>query len=739
MNNNYNNYNKEKSYNTERIIKNTYKNNNVIERNSYNFNNINSNNFVETENSPRLSDSMNMNTLESITIKKIDEEEEKRTMELEQEAKKLDDLENEKIKLAKEEKEIRERILEEIEKHEKKEKEEKKKRMKLRYVEGMKKKQEDEERLRQIKLKQEMKLKEINELKYKKQMEEQKLHELLEGKLNKQEIKTYRISIQNEDFQDIQQNKNPFNIAKDININEREFNNKNKKNDYTSRGIIKNYILNESKMNYNDKGDDNILQSKQNNFKNKEIFNNSGTKPYQLYSKYINDNKNYNLYNNKNEKNNINVIQSNYLPKENLYTISTIKNHSNQLTINSTKVNDKEINVNDYASFSPPMIPKKNNLSLSPNNNSGNKLTTELDQLISFSPIQNGEKNVHDFLNNNENNERSFNEGSPNSLYEKKAKKNIKRGTLKKIDNSFKSKYYERKNLKEKLINFDENHEIIKENNSTEKKYSFNELNQIQEITSKIRNEIDRRVDTIVNKQKNDYKNTNKENITSDQILYKAKSSSKINPLLKNKNNDNNYFNRNENNKFLNEKNETKSKDENKEKYSNFIKETNNELNQRNNNYIYENDNNNNKDRFLKQKSFMEDYTIPNEIKKENYIEVNKYDRTKKKEKKDNSQLNYGTASTNDSKYLNKNKSSTNIYKSKNEKIVKALNFRENLDTIDKIEEKNNFKIGNQRENYLNPMQKKNNYTELNEKLMNDQNNSKHLLYYKEIYSDDKN
>ena len=62
-------------------------------------------------------------------------------------------------------------------------------------------------------------------------MEEQKLHELLEGKLNKQEIKTYRISIQNEDFQDIQQNKNPFNIAKDININEREFNNKNKKNE----------------------------------------------------------------------------------------------------------------------------------------------------------------------------------------------------------------------------------------------------------------------------------------------------------------------------------------------------------------------------------------------------------------------------------------------------------------------------------------------------------------------------
>lgn len=39
--------------------------------------------------------------------------------------------------------------------------------MKLRYVESMKKKKQDEERLRQIKMQQELHIKEINELKQK--------------------------------------------------------------------------------------------------------------------------------------------------------------------------------------------------------------------------------------------------------------------------------------------------------------------------------------------------------------------------------------------------------------------------------------------------------------------------------------------------------------------------------------------------------------------------------------------
>lgn len=40
-----------------------------------------------------------MNTLESATIKKIDEDEERRTFELEQETKRLKDLEQEKISI----------------------------------------------------------------------------------------------------------------------------------------------------------------------------------------------------------------------------------------------------------------------------------------------------------------------------------------------------------------------------------------------------------------------------------------------------------------------------------------------------------------------------------------------------------------------------------------------------------------------------------------------------------------
>ena len=95
--------------------------------------------MIEIQNSPKLGDSLNMNTLESVTLKKIDEEEEKRTMELEKEAQKLNELEKEKIKLIEEEKEIRKKIMEEIKRQEEIEKEEKKKRMKLKYVESMRK------------------------------------------------------------------------------------------------------------------------------------------------------------------------------------------------------------------------------------------------------------------------------------------------------------------------------------------------------------------------------------------------------------------------------------------------------------------------------------------------------------------------------------------------------------------------------------------------------------------------
>ena len=56
------------------------------------------------------SDSMNINTLESITIRRIDEEEQKLTMEIEKERQRLSQLEQEKMKLIIEEQERRQKI-----------------------------------------------------------------------------------------------------------------------------------------------------------------------------------------------------------------------------------------------------------------------------------------------------------------------------------------------------------------------------------------------------------------------------------------------------------------------------------------------------------------------------------------------------------------------------------------------------------------------------------------------------
>ena len=82
----------------EAIIKNAYKT--ISERVTFKnqMDNITiSRNIVEKETSPKIADSFNLNPLESVMITKIDEEEEKCFMELEQEEKRLNDLKKEKI------------------------------------------------------------------------------------------------------------------------------------------------------------------------------------------------------------------------------------------------------------------------------------------------------------------------------------------------------------------------------------------------------------------------------------------------------------------------------------------------------------------------------------------------------------------------------------------------------------------------------------------------------------------
>ncbi len=84
----------------ETITKNAYKTISEIWTFNNQMDNITiSRNFVLKETSPKIADSLNLNTfhnLESVAIKKIDEEEEKYFMELEQEEKRLNDLEKKK-------------------------------------------------------------------------------------------------------------------------------------------------------------------------------------------------------------------------------------------------------------------------------------------------------------------------------------------------------------------------------------------------------------------------------------------------------------------------------------------------------------------------------------------------------------------------------------------------------------------------------------------------------------------
>ena len=714
------------NYNEE---KNLYKENKTLEKNPYNINKVASKNYKEGGNYPKLNDSISMNTLESVTIKKIDEDEERRTYELEQETKRLKDLEQEKYKLIVEEKEVRQKILEEIKRQEMQAKEEKKKRMKLRYEESMKKKKKDEERLRQIKMQQELHLKEINELKQKKKMEEQKLLLLLEGKLNKQEIRNYRMSIQNEDIQNNEQeNKTPFNIARESNFNDDKFKeNEKNRNEYVNRDNNKYYNLSKN-MTMNDNiniNNDSLFVEKQNNFKNKKMLNNSAVKSYPLLDNYFNNNEmdNNNL-NTKNTdlKNNMNKVQNQYSSKENLITISTIntiKSKSNQITINTTKANEKDINMNDYITFSPSIIPKKNTLSLNQEENPDNNiLTTELDQLISFSPVVKAKKPIiNEYLNSNESNENNINsineEERDNSLYEKKSKKNIKRSGLKKVENNIKGKSYDKKNLKEKLINSQEKQDLnLNKDNDINEGNSFSELNQIKEMTTKVKNDIDKKIE-IINNENFDYNNRDKSNISSDKILPKTKSSSKLNPYMKYQSN--NYLTNRNNTKYLNGRKEIKTKIESTVNYTKFYNENNKEiLSSRNDKYLKENE-----IRPPKQKSFMEDLGLPKEMRE--------------------NQKSYTNANTSDYKSLN-NKSYGNIGKTNRDKISDTLNFQEKIEKIENIDDNRGYKTGSQRlyyKEYIN-IPEKNIFTDMNENLGNEQNNSKLRLYYNEIYGENK-
>jgi hypothetical protein len=427
-----------------------------------------------------------------------------------------------------------------------------------------------------------MKLKEINILKYKKQKEEQKLVLLMEGKLNKQEIKNYRNSIKKEILKS--------NTNDKINI----------KNDYF---IKENVIVNNDKIMKNTEKDGNI--SKENIFRNKKSKNNSGIKSYSI----INNNENY--------------LKEKYLTKKNLSTINTLKNKSNQFSINNLENNIKNKNFIDYMTFSPSLIANKN-LELSPNIDRNNNII-ELDQLVSFSPKQ--KENI---------NEGSFNENNMNNIYEKKGKKNIKR--ISSYSNKNNNKLYEPKNIKENLINYKDNKDELNIINN------YN-INQTNEISLKIKSD----------KDINNNNEINDQNIKDPFIKYY-----------------NSYLSRNSNDEYK-ELRETKKKEENKEKVANFIKETNNELLKlKNNKYLY-----NNEEKIINQKPFVEDSIFLKGIKKEDTTEIEQIKNKEienKKDNKENLQLNF-INNINEKKYLSKTSRNTN----KNKKKI-IFNNEHNID-----------------------------------------------------------
>ena len=144
-----------------------------------------------------LSDPINLNTLDSVSLGKIEDEDEKMRTEIQKEKKKLDQLEKEKMFLIQEGNEMRHKILSEIARQEREEIERKKKK-RQKYEESLQRKKRDEEKLRQIKKEQERYIKEIEELMNQKKADEQKLLYLTEGRLNTKERKRYRNFIKKE-------------------------------------------------------------------------------------------------------------------------------------------------------------------------------------------------------------------------------------------------------------------------------------------------------------------------------------------------------------------------------------------------------------------------------------------------------------------------------------------------------------------------------------------------------------
>ena len=531
-------------------------------------------------------------------------------------------------------------------------------------------------------------MKEINELIYKRKLDEEKLLLLTEGKLNKQQRKSYKNFIKNEKYKS--QNNFPF----ELNYKENEEILEKMKNNCISKDF---HFWNVKNKTINNNIEDNKNGFRKNNNKNKIInYDNNAFKPYRnFYNFSSNENTlNYDKINfgkNKNEKTNINI---------------------------KTKYNE-------FVSFSPTSCLKKKPFSLSPTNNMeiNNKINTESQQKISFSPNHKNEQIIKDILNEKEENTGSIdkeinNEPSKENnkyLYQKKLKKNYNNININLQNNS---ENFDFKNNEEK---YNLNMRPLSNENRYKKdsnyKNSFIELKEIKEITSKMANEIEKKIE-IINKK---------------STISKTKSTPKLNPYVKYKNthkktnvssNGENY--KEENNQEANDKNENKKMN----KYTKLIKGTKIELSNILNNGIK---GDKNERKIVKQKSFMEDFVLPNEIKKECLMELNKTDKNQKGKKvKENMKLNVAISATSREKRHSINKTFEILNKTKNKN--KSKNEKKILKKMENCKENRNYNIGNQKiyyKEFLYGSENNTNYLNLN---YLSENNSKFLPYSKDIY-----
>ena len=619
----------------------------IIPDNNYNIS-IN-NKFINVEEEEedniitRTNDSININTLESVAFKRMEEEDEKRTLEIEKEEKRLDELENEKRLLMLEEKERRLKILEEIERQEKDEKE-KKLMMRKKYEENLRKKKSDEEKLKKIKMEQEKKIKEINELKYKKQLDEQKLLLLTKGKLNKQQRKKYRNLIKSETKISLH---NPNKLPFDILLKGENGDEEKEKKDIIKR--MKNDFIDKDYNFWNVKKN-NLNNNENNIFKNKKLlYNNSGIEDYY----HNNFNSNDNTINDR---------------------TFNLRNKNEKIKINTSS------KLNEYMSFSPiPILKKSNfNLSIKSEKDKSNEINTESHQMTSFSSNNKIGKVLPDFLNKNTNFDnrdkrvmRIAVEEKTKNVFQQKNKEHHKNNDVDKNneDNKNKSLNENSSNDKDNLLNSNDNN-------------SFTELKEIKDITSRLSNEVEKKIE-IINRTQN---------------IFNAKSSPKIYPY--------NEMNKSEKDKDNN------FKKPNKEKTNIINKEETTKM--------------------PKKKSFIEDCTFSNDSKKEYLGELNKLSKRKEAKKlKENIKSSFGNSITfRDNKYANNKileniNYNTNKNKSKKEKIIYLLK-----------KDSKNYNVGNQKiyyKDFLYGSENNGNNNCLNENIMYE-NNSKFLQYYKELY-----